>query len=397
MDETTGFEMQTEENWTLLADLANVKNPLFERILFLFGYDFSSNTYLIQGDYLSIIDPGNDYTAFMQLVDLGFKPPDIKKIAVTHGHHDHVMGAVELFRGYRGFDKLEFEIIIHEAGPKEFKEMMRRLGCQITEVKGGETINLSGFDLEVIYTPGHTIDGLCFYHAPTRTMFTGDTVLPHSMAAPDTKVAGGRMDHYFYAVRTLLKRDIDHVLPGHGGVAPNIGRLVVEETYDGLIKKMVGVETPHLEGATTLAQDGLLEEALFYVNKELTKEPESAEAAEALEFKAFLLNDLGRVEEALEVFDQVLTQQPDRVEVLMGKGTALLGMGRYDESLALFSEALGRQPQLPEAQIYKGMALYLSGRVEEALELPAFQQEFASRLKEELEKLAQDKGVEITS
>jgi glyoxylase-like metal-dependent hydrolase (beta-lactamase superfamily II) len=397
MDETTGFEMQTEENWTLLADLANVKNPLFERILFLFGYDFSSNTYLIQGDYLSIIDPGNDYTAFMQLVDLGFKPPDIKKIAVTHGHHDHVMGAVELFRGYRGFDNLEFEIIMHEAGPKEFKEMMRRLGCQITEVKGGETINLSGFDLEVIYTPGHTIDGLCFYHAPTRTMFTGDTVLPHSMAGPDTKVAGGRMDHYFYAVRTLLKRDIDHVLPGHGGVAPNIGRWVVEETYDGLIKKMVGVETPHLEGATTLAQDGLLEEALFYVNKELTKEPESAEAAEALEFKAFLLNDLGRVEEALEVFDQVLTQQPDRVEVLMGKGTALLGMGRYDESLALFSEALGRQPQLPEAQIYKGMALYLSGRVEEALELPAFQQEFASRLKEELEKLAQDKGVEITS
>jgi hydroxyacylglutathione hydrolase len=207
-------------------------------------------------------------------------------------------------------------------------------------------------------------------------------------------VAGGRMDHYFYAIRTLLKRDIDHVLPGHGGVAPNIGRWVVEETYDGLIKKMVGVETPFLEGATTLAQDGLLEEALFYVNKELAQESESAEA---LEFKAFLLNDLGRVEEALEVFDQVLTQQPDRVEVLMGKGTALLGMGRYDESLALFSEALGRQPQLPEAQIYKGMALYLSGRVEEALELPAFQQEFASRLKEELEKLAQDKGVEITS
>lgn len=389
MDETTGFERQTEENWTLLADLANVKNPLFERILFLFGYAFSSNTYLIQGDYLSIIDPGNDYTAIMQLVDLGFKPPDIKKIAVTHGHHDHVMGAVELFRGYGGFDKLEFEIIMHEAGPKEFKEMMRRFGCRITEVKGGETINLSGFDLEVIYTPGHTIDGLCFYHAPTRTMFTGDTVLPHSMAAPDTKVAGGRMDHYFYAIRTLLKRDIDHVLPGHGGVAPNIGRWVVEETYDGLIKKMVGIETPFLEGATTLAQGGLLEEALFYVNKELTKEPDSAEA---LEFKAFLLNDLGRVEEALEVFDQVLARQPDRVEVLLGKGSALLGLGRHEESLPFFSEALERQPHSPEIQVYKGMALYLSGRMEEALELPAFEQEFASHLKVELEKLVREKN-----
>jgi glyoxylase-like metal-dependent hydrolase (beta-lactamase superfamily II) len=384
MDEPTDLELHTQENWTPLGDLVNVHNPLFDGILFLFGYDYSSNIYLIKGeDYLSIIDPGNDYTAYMQMVELGFKPTDIKKIAVTHGHQDHVMGVIELFRGYRGFGTPDIEIIMHEAGPVEFKQMVGELGCRITEVKGGETINLSGFDLEVIHTPGHTIDGLCFYHAPTKALFTGDTVLPLAMAEPDDKVAGGRMDHYFYSVRTLLKKDIDHVLPGHGGVAPNIGKWVVEETYDGLIKKEVGLETPFLDGAAQLAQKGLLEESLFYVNKELADNPENPEA---LEFKAFLLNDLGRNQEALEWFDKVLAQKKDHVHALLGKGSALLALGRHEESLEYFDHVLKIDPRMKEAQVYKGMALYLAGRFDEALDLEAFRAEFTDRFKEELAK-----------
>src|SRR3990172_1156229 len=98
MDEyTDDYKLDIQENWEPLAKLVNMSNPLFDQTLFLFGYDFSSNIYLIQGDYHSIIDPGNDYTAFMQLVDLGFKTTDIKKIALTHGHHDHTMGVIELF------------------------------------------------------------------------------------------------------------------------------------------------------------------------------------------------------------------------------------------------------------------------------------------------------------
>ena len=390
-EDKTLLDEHLEETWENLGKLTNLSNPLFDRTLFLMGYDFSSNIYLIQGDYCSLIDPGNDYTAFMQMLDLGIKPPDIKKIALTHGHHDHAMGAIELVRGYRGYaDRLEVEVFLHEAGPVELKEMLRNLGFKVTDLKGGETINLSGFDLEVIHTPGHTIDGLCFYHAPTKTMFSGDTVMPLAMAEPDDKAAGGSLDHYLYSVRMLLKRDIDHVLPGHGGVSPNIGHWVVEETYDGLIKRMLGFETISLmEGATQLAEKGLLEEALFCINKGLAKAEENTEA---LELKAFLLNDLGRAQEALEIFDQILAKNPDHVQMLLGKGCTLMGLGRYEESFPLFNEALKRLPHSPEAQVYKGMALYLAGRLEEAMELPAFRQEFSSRLKDELEKLSREKG-----
>ncbi len=395
-EEKTLYEMHMEETWENVGKLAEVNNPLFDRTLFLMGYDFSSNIYLIQGEYCSIIDPGNDYTAFMQMLDLGITPPDIKKIALTHGHHDHAMGAIELVRGYRGYtDRLEVEVLLHEAGPVELKEMLSNMGYKVTELKGGETINLSGFDLQVIHTPGHTIDGLCFYHAPTKTLFSGDTVMPLAMAEPDDKAAGGNLDHYFYSLRMLLKLDIDHVLPGHGGVSPKIGHWVVEETYDGLIKRWLGFEPiPLLEGVHRLAEKGLLEEALFCIDKALAK---SGEDMEALEFKAFLLNDLGRAPEALEVFDQILAKKPDEVKIFLGKGCSLMGLGRYEESLSLFDEALKRHPQSSETQIYKGMALYLAGRLDEAMDLPAFQQEFASRLKTELEKLAQEKKPVVDS
>ena len=396
-DKTLYENPMMSEPWENIGKLSKVHNSLFDQTLFLMGYDFSSNIYLIKGDYCSLIDPGNDYTAFMQMLDLGIKPPDIKKIALTHGHHDHAMGAIELVRGYRGYaDQLEVEVLLHEAGPVELKEMLRHLGYKVTELKGGETINLSGFDFEVIRTPGHTIDGLCFYHAPTKALFSGDTVLPLAMAEPDEKVAGGSLDHYFYSVRALLKMDIDHVLPGHGGVAPNIGNWVVQETYDGLIKKKVGLKTPFLQGASELAEEGLLEEALFYVNKALAEEKEE-DKLEAHELKALLLNDLGRPKEALEAFDQVLAAKPDQAQMILGKGCSLMGLGRYEESLTLFDEVLKSHPQSSEAQIYKGMSLYLAGRLEEAMDLPAFQHEFATRLKTELEKLAQEKKSEAGS
>ncbi len=372
-------------SWESLGSLLNLPDRLFEKTLFLQGYEFSSNIYIIQNGYLSIIDPGNDYTAFMDLFALGFKPPDIKKIFLTHGHIDHVGGAIELFRGYPGYQNLDVEIILHEAGPVQFKEMARGLGCRLTEVRGGETLELSGFEFEVIHTPGHTLDGLCLYHEPSRTLFSGDTVLPDAMAEPD-QAAGGRLDHYLYALRTLRKKDIDNVMPGHGGLVPKIGRLVVQDTYEGLIKKLVGLETPWLDGAATLAQKGLLEETLFYSNKELAENPENLRA---LEYKAFCLNDLGRSHEALEVFDKILVKKNDHFYALMGKGTALLGLGQYEESLGFFDQALKNDPHNQEALVYKGMALYLAGRPEEAMEIDIFRQEFTGRMKQELLKKSQ--------
>ncbi len=386
MDDADGPEMQDyppEPTWQTVAAVTGLSNPLFDATLFAIGYDFSSNVYILQGEYISIIDPGNDYLIYMELFRQGLQLDKIKKVALTHGHPDHCMGVVELFRGYPGLSKgLEVEVILHEAGPLEYKEILKAGGLRLTEIKGGETINLSGFDFRVIHTPGHTLDGVCYYHDPTQTLFSGDTVLPDAMAEMD-QAAGGRMDHYLYGLRQLMRLDIQHVMPGHGGIAPLVGRRVVMDTFEGLIRKVIGDDTPWGAAAIALANQGLLEEALFCCQKKLAQNPDDQNA---LETKAFLLNDLGRPAEAVKAFDELLARQPDHFYARFGKATALMTMDRYDDALPIFEELSALQPGNKELQVNRGLALYLSGRQDEALEIPAFQEAFAEKIKEELQK-----------
>jgi glyoxylase-like metal-dependent hydrolase (beta-lactamase superfamily II) len=338
---------------------------------------------LIQGDYLTIVDPGNDYTGFMELFKQGYRPEDIKKIVLTHGHRDHCMGAFELLRAYPKLaESGGFELVLHPDSPAELKEVVKKCGCRVTEVKGGETLELSGLEWEVIYTPGHTIDGLSFYHAPSKTAFTGDMAMPHAMAEPDQN-AGGRLDHYLYGVKTLLKKDIEHVLPGHGFPIAELGRTVIEQTYESLLMKIIGAgpKTPWVSGAMALAQKGLLEEAVFCCDKALAHNPANPRA---LQLKGVCLTDLGRCQEAIEVLDHLLAQDQNNAHALTAKGHALLGTGNYTESINYFDGALKINPGIKEALVYKGMALYLSGKFEEALDIEIFKQEFTSRLKQEL-------------
>jgi len=349
--------------------------------------EFASNIYVLKGDYLTIVDPGNDYTAFLELWGLGFNPEIIKKIVLTHGHLDHWLGGVDLLRSYPEIGKSGgLEVILHGAASPRLKETIKEFGSQVTEVSGGETLDLSGVKLEVIHTPGHTLDGICFYHAPTKTVFTGDMVLPLAMAEPDEK-AGGTLDHYLFGVKALLKRDIENVFAGHGPLVGPGGRRVVEDTYETLLMKIIGAEgpIPWIEGAKALAQKGLLEEAVFCCDKVMAH---NAENLQPLELKAMCLTDLGRSHEALEAFDRILARASDRVFALTGKGYALLGLGRYDESLRYFESALRENPNMKEAQVYKGMALYLSGNYDAAMDIEAFRTEFVGRFRDELMKKA---------
>jgi glyoxylase-like metal-dependent hydrolase (beta-lactamase superfamily II) len=354
------------------------------------GYEYSSNIYVITTDSLSIVDPGNDFTAFVELWKLGFKPTDIKKIVMTHGHPDNAMGAIELLRSYpRSWASGGFELILHEAGPREFKEAAKGFGCRVTEVRGGERLELGGLEWEVILTPGHTVDGICLYHGPTKTVFTGDTVLPQAIAEPD-KLAGGRLDHYLFGLRALLQREIENVLPGHGLPVASAGRRVVEETYEGLMMKIIGAEgkTPWIVGARALAERAFLEEAVYCCDREIACKPGDFRP---LQLKALCLNDLGRFEQALDVLDQLCrlhSPESDDVFMRVARGYAQMGLGNYEESLKLFDEALKAKPGMKDALMYKGMALYLAGKYDEAMEIEDFRTEFVGRFKAELLKKA---------
>lgn len=381
--------------WQPLSKIFDSPNPFYEKILFLLGYEFSSNIYILTGDEPVLVDTGNDYTAFLHLQKLPYDPSCIRKIVLTHGHRDHAMGMFELLGSYpQIIERGGFELILHEASPSDYKVAMKQAGCQVTQVRGGETLELAGLEWEVIHTPGHTIDGISLYHAPTKTAFTGDVVLPHAMAEMD-KHAGGRLDHYLLAIKELLARDIENVLPGHGVPVASIGRKVIEKTYEVVMMDIIGVreKISWIQGATALAQKGLWEEALFCCDRELTLHPENREA---LQLKAFSLNDLGRFHEALRTLDRMETlrsQGKNDPFILMGKGYALMGMEKYAESIRFFDDVLEMAPGLKDALIYKGIALYLSGNAEKALEIEPFRIEFEGKLKDVLIEKMQSSGL----
>ena len=371
-----------EGNWNPLSAILNVSHPFFDKCLFLEGYDISSNIYVVVGDYLTIIDPGNDYTAFVQLFEMGYKPTDIKKIVITHGHFEHAMGTLELFRYPSIKDKPNIEIIMSESGPESFRNLVTEFGCTLTDVKNGDILDLGGFELRVVHTPGHTMDSLCFYHNPTKSIFTGDTVIPYAVASPD-EIAGGRADYYLLSLKILLGMEIDHLLPGHGMPVAKEGKRVIEGSYAGAIKQIIGLSTPWIEGASQLAKKGYLEEAAFCCDMELK---EDSKNLKALELKASCMSDMGRFEEAYGIFDRLSKEIGDYTFAILGKGYSLMGMGKYKEAMVFFNKILKKNPANKTAKMYKGMALYLSGKKEEALKIKDFKTELVDRFRKEMEK-----------
>ncbi|MEJ5364014.1 MAG: MBL fold metallo-hydrolase [Desulfosoma sp.] len=385
----TPYELEKPtQGWTRLAQMTEESEPLFESTWFLEGYNFSSNIYIVQDDGLTVIDPGNDYTAYLQFFDLGLDPASVTRVVITHGHFDHAMGVLELcnYRGIR--EKKTMEIVMHEAGPEELKKNLEPLGFPVRFVQGGETLHTGRFALEVVHTPGHTFDGICLYHKDSKSLFSGDAVLPHGLSAPD-KHGGGRLDHMLQAFRTLRRMDIAHVLPGHGWPVFGLGPRLLEASYEEMIKHLLGVsrEVSCEEAARHLIGKGCLEEALYCAEKSIRCNPGDASA---LRVKVLCLNDMGRFDEALQTLEGLQAILPGshqddegRFQAL-ARGYALMGLGRYEEAVTAFDEVLRRHGDVKEAQIYKGMALYLSGRQDDAMDIEPFRSEFVGRFKEEL-------------
>ncbi len=188
--------------------------------------------------YLFWSEKNGENTAF--LVDPGGDPQDVldfmsknkiklDSVLLTHGHLDHTAGLQYLT------DIVGDKIYVGKGDAYRLKtpsrelQMMLRISCpsieNFHELSDGDKLNIAGFDITVLETPGHTEGGLCFLILSSSTpdglkngesvLVSGDTLFAQSVGRTDLE--GGDAEKLENSLRRLANFPDDlKVLPGHG-------------------------------------------------------------------------------------------------------------------------------------------------------------------------------------
>jgi hydroxyacylglutathione hydrolase len=177
------------------------------------------NTYVIKDDLSIIIDPG--LTQFLPelLQDLhrdGIDPKDVDIIANTHLHGDHCW-ANEAFKKLSGA-----EIILHPIQKKFWQatvtQTSRFFGVPAVEftedrLLDNDKLNAGEMEFELIPSPGHSPDSICFYCQSEKILICGDVIFNQNTGRVD--LPGGGADLLKQSIERLSQLEIEYLLPGH--------------------------------------------------------------------------------------------------------------------------------------------------------------------------------------
>jgi tetratricopeptide (TPR) repeat protein len=100
--------------------------------------------------------------------------------------------------------------------------------------------------------------------------------------------------------------------------------------------------------------EGDIEDALQLYDELLKVNPTHIHA---LNYKGLALASLGHYEESIQWYDKVLNIDPTNISALNNKGVALYNLGHYEESIQWYGKVLNIDPNDKDAKYNKGIAL----------------------------------------
>jgi glyoxylase-like metal-dependent hydrolase (beta-lactamase superfamily II) len=159
-----------------------------------------NNTWLIRGREPALVDAGTGLAAHVDAVARALDGAPLVRVLITHWHPDHVSGLPALK------DRWKRLIVVESAGPP---------------VPAGD-----GW-LEIVPTPGHAPDHLCFFDRQSGDVYCGDLARRGgTIVIPASK--GGDLRAYLASLGRVRDLNPRRLLPGHGPIIDDPTALIAE-------------------------------------------------------------------------------------------------------------------------------------------------------------------------
>lgn len=201
-----------------------------------------TNTIILGGgvEGAIVIDPAVNEPAYLDaVVQAGEERGGIHRILITHGHPDHIGGAVAL--------RERLDVPIYAFSWQ---------GTPIANMEVGEgAIFPAGEDtLLTIHTPGHRFDHLCYLLEHQHILFAGDLIsgISTNVISPPE----GNMQDYLNSLKRLQEMDIAEIVPAHGPIITDAQAKIAEyiehrmqreqQVIDALSELPPGVTIPQI-------------------------------------------------------------------------------------------------------------------------------------------------------
>ena len=163
-----------------------------------------------------LIDPADSQDEISRMIDES--GCSLKGILLTHGHFDHIMGLDALLEEY------PVPVYVHEAEKGLIADPKTNLSLTYTNgyvfedatyVTDGQKIAAAGVTFEVLFTPGHTSGGCCYYAETENMLFSGDTLFRCSVGRSDLPTGDETTLIRSIKEKLLVLPENTVVYPGH--------------------------------------------------------------------------------------------------------------------------------------------------------------------------------------